>query len=283
MEQICQMSQGKLLKTLKTFLKKKDYNLIVTDSYIIAEGQLPVCLMAHLDTVGSAPPNEIYYDQKKKVMWSPDLLGADDRAGVYAIIQIIEHGYRPHIIFTTNEELGAVGASTLVSENPDCPLENLSAIFELDRRGYNDCVFYDCDNKHFTKFVEGFGFKTAYGSFSDISVIAPAWGVAAANLSIGYENEHMQIEILHVKWLEKTIKKVEKILDYCIENELPYYTYIERKKPIINYCNPYDTNERLCFICNKVSSDFHNLDFHRFKTTSGQYYDICDDCYKKYY
>lgn len=54
-------------------------------------------------------------------MWSPQLLGSDDRAGVYAIIQIIEAGYKPHVIFTTDEEIGAVGAQKLIEDFPECP------------------------------------------------------------------------------------------------------------------------------------------------------------------
>lgn len=49
-------------------------------------------------------------------MWSPQGLGADDRAGIFAIIQIIKSGLRPHIILTTDEEVGGVGAD-LLSKN----------------------------------------------------------------------------------------------------------------------------------------------------------------------
>ena len=103
------------------YLRKHEYKVIATKQYILAEGELPVCLVAHLDTVEKKPPTDIYFDKEQGVMWSPQLLGADDRAGVYAIIQIIEAGYKPHVIFTTDEEIGALGAQKLIEDFPECP------------------------------------------------------------------------------------------------------------------------------------------------------------------
>jgi putative aminopeptidase FrvX len=81
------------------------------------------------------------------VIWSPDALGADDRAGVFAIIKILQSGLRPHIIFTTDEETGGYGAKALTSNA--CPFQDVRYFIELDRQGALDCVFYNCDNKHF--------------------------------------------------------------------------------------------------------------------------------------
>ena len=102
-----------------------------------------------MDTVFKHPAREVFYDRQQNVIWSPDGLGADDRAGVFAIIQIIKKGLRPHIIFTTDEESGAWGATALSKEQ--CPFEDLRYVIELDRRGSNDCVFYDCENLEFTE------------------------------------------------------------------------------------------------------------------------------------
>ena len=116
------MPQHRLKDLLKLYLKQWGYtNIISTREYIVAEGSIPICLVAHLDTVNENPPEEIFYDQEQRVMWSPDLLGADDRAGVYAIIRILSDGYRPHIIFTTDEEKGALGAQKLIEDFSECP------------------------------------------------------------------------------------------------------------------------------------------------------------------
>ena len=205
------MNQNSLLKVLpKILIDKYGYSenqIIQTKDYIIAEGTLPIALVAHLDTVFPALPEKIYYDSKAKVMWSPQGLGADDRAGVYSIIQILEMGYRPHIIFTTDEEDGCIGTQKMLFDYPDPPFE-LKYIIQLDRQGIDDCVFYNCNNKIFEKYVHNFGFNTAEGSYSDISFIAPQWGVAAVNLSIGYENEHSYLETLSIEAMQNTILTV---------------------------------------------------------------------------
>lgn len=156
-------------------------------------------------------------------MWSPQGLGGDDRAGVYAIIQIIENGYRPSIVFTTDEELCCLGAQALIEKKPICPFKNLKAIIELDRQGKKDMVFYGCRNSSFKKYIKNYDFIFKKGSFSDISILAPAWDVAAVNLSIGYEDEHSPLEILHIDWLEETIKKVKNILNDSFS--MPTFAY----------------------------------------------------------
>ena len=114
-EQFFQLTQPQLLKAMKHFLESKYNKVISTKEYLIAVGDIPVGLVAHLDTVFKHPPTNIYYDRVKNVMWSPDGLGADDRAGVYAIAQILKTGVKPTIIFTTDEELGCVGAMKISS------------------------------------------------------------------------------------------------------------------------------------------------------------------------
>lgn len=96
-----------------------------------------------------------------------------------------------------NNKQQLVRAQTLETEKIKGPSCKLKAIFELDRCGKDDMVFYGCNNPDFENYIEKFGFTFGWGTFSDISVIAPAWKVAAVNLSIGYVGEHMQTEILH--------------------------------------------------------------------------------------
>lgn len=203
-------------------MRKKYQKVISKDKYIFAEGELPVCLVAHLDTVFNQPPRRIYEDPSAQVLWSPDGLGADDRAGVAAIITIIESNLRPSIIFTMEEETTAAGAFSVVQDFPEPPA-NFKCLIELDRQGFNDCVFYNCDNEDFVKYITNFGFVEECGSFSDISIIAPAWKIAAVNLSIGYQEEHSRTEHFYLKWANETIVKVMEILK---DETMPSFKYI---------------------------------------------------------
>lgn len=226
-EQICQLKQISLWKTMYEFLKNTYDEVKSTKDFIYAEGDIPIALVAHLDTVFSQPPKNIYYDPNKGVVWSPEGLGADDRAGVFAILKIIKSGLRPHIIFTTDEEKGGVGASQLIMVKPEQPFKKLKYIIQLDRRGTNDCVFYECDNKKFIKYVESFGFAENFGSFSDISILCPAWKIAGVNLSVGYEDEHSVSETLHVNALFLTIQKVINMLKDA--KQASHFKYIPAK------------------------------------------------------
>lgn len=225
-EQLASLNQASLWKVMIGFLKKNYRKTFHTADYVIAEGDIPVALVAHLDTVFSAPPEEIFFDREKNVLWSPDGLGADDRAGVFAIVQIIRAGFRPHIIFTTDEEIGGVGAAKV--SLLDMPFKDLKYVIELDRRGSNDCVFYDCENRDFEDYVESFGFEYNFGSYSDISDICPAWGIAGVNLSIGYRDEHSVAEVLFVGQMLSTIEKVKKMLQDVETLEKPF-KYIPSK------------------------------------------------------
>lgn len=222
-ERLCALSQKGLKKTMATYLKSKYKEVTDTNDYIIAKGDIPIALVAHMDTVFPRPTDEVFYDRVKNVIWGSNGLGADDRAGVFAIIQILRKGLRPHVILTTDEEKGALGACALAFAEK-AP-EDLRYIIQLDRRGADDCVFYDCANEKFVDYVEDFGFTEAIGSFSDISIICPEWKIAGVNLSIGYENEHSFSEILHVGHMLNTIDKVVKMLQQPID-EVPHFEYV---------------------------------------------------------
>lgn len=222
-EQLVSLTQGSLKKVMSKFVRSKygNKNVIETKDYICVRGEIPIALVAHMDTVFDKPVKDMFYDTKKNVIWSPQGLGADDRAGIYAIIRIVNSGLKPHVILTTDEESGCIGAGELAKI--ECPFEDLKYMIELDRRGTNDCVFYDCDNTKFVEYVESFGFTEAFGTYSDICELCPDWGVAGVNLSIGYVDEHSHQELLYVSPMLATIEKVKKMLQV---EEIPAFEYI---------------------------------------------------------
>ena len=194
------------------------------ENYIIAEGDIPILLVAHLDTVfpeSTRRNMEIYFDQKHKVMWSPDGLGTDDRAGVILILKIIEAGYHPHILFTHDEEIGGIGAIDFVWSRLR-PKLDIRYMIELDRMGYDDCVFYSCDNPEFINYVASFGFTPSFGTFSDISILMPYMGIAGVNLSVGYLDEHSEGEHWHLDWANETYYKVLAMLSAPPEKPFKY-------------------------------------------------------------
>jgi hypothetical protein len=276
-ERLVSLSQAGMHKTMAAYLKSKYKKVISTDKYIVAIGDIPIALVAHMDTVFKYPVDNMYYDQQKGVLWSPEGLGADDRAGIFAIIQIIKSGLRPSVILTTDEETGAKGAYSLASE--PCPIPDLKYMIQLDRRGTNDCVFYDCYNPTFINYVEQFGFVERWGTFSDISVLMPAWKICGVNLSVGYEDEHSVSEVLFIKPLFDTIAKVRTMLTQTdiptfeykdIKNNQYYYSWVTKDHPTEDEC--YGVH---CGGCGEL---FMEYETYPVKTATGTIKFYCPNC-----
>lgn len=273
-EQLVSLTQKELHAAMATFLKSKYNNVIVNDKYICAKGDIPIALVAHMDTVFKTPAYEVYYDPRRNVMWSPDGLGADDRAGVYAIVEIIRSGLRPHVIFTTDEEMGCIGADELAKYQ--CPFEDLKYIIQLDRQGANDCVFYDCYNPAFIDYIESFGFVESWGTFSDISSLCPAWRICGVNLSVGYYGEHSFSEYLCVGQLFETIKKVKVMLQ---EEEIPEFEYKRMHRSHFNYLlKDYYSTEDPYVICGGCGHTYGEYDTFPVKGIDGGTKYYCIDC-----
>lgn len=199
---------------LPEFLKEHGYKKQRKGAmYLYAEGDLPILLVAHVDTVHTKLPADIFYDSNQEVVWSPQGIGADDRAGVLGLLKIIDNGFKPHILFTDGEEIGGIGA-TEASEalSKEIKKRNIRYMIELDRKGNEDACFYNCGNWDFADYITKQGFKEAIGSFSDISILMPAWDIAGVNLSTGYYNAHMNTEYLKLNELWNTVAKVEDML-----------------------------------------------------------------------
>jgi hypothetical protein len=225
LEDIILLTQKQLFKRLMA--QRCIYN---KDSYILIPGTAPVMLLAHLDTVHKEKVRTICYDRNHDVLMSPQGIGGDDRCGVYALLEVRKRSkVKPWLLFLCDEEIGCVGARQFCSDHSagylPKELDDLKFLIEIDRKGSTDAVYYDCDNEEFEDYITSKGFKTDFGSCSDISYVAPELGVAAVNLSSGYYNAHTLHEYIVVSELKQTIDKVVGIVEES--DKLPKYEYIE--------------------------------------------------------
>lgn len=193
-------------------------NCHMTKDFIYAKGNIPVLMVAHLDTVHTEICDDVYYDPEVGHIWSPQGCGGDDRCGVLANIFCATHfkDKKPHILFTTFEETGCVGAGIAAKDKTLLEWQKeLKYIIEFDRKGSDEMVFYGCSNDKFQKYIGSFGFKFATGSCSDISklCVQSAWNVAGVNLSSGYYNAHTTREYIRIKELFSNIEKVLKMFN----------------------------------------------------------------------
>lgn len=221
---LCRMSQSELKSYAFRRLGYTHKNVIIDDGFIYAEGDFPVLLVAHMDTVHDALPDKIFYDKAKDSVFAPNGIGGDDRCGIYMIFEVLKR-FNCSVLFTEDEEIGCIGAHKFVESGAITMVSTPNYIIEFDRKGSKDAVFYDCDNPDFEDFITKEFFKTATGIFSDISVVAPALGCAAVNLSCGYYNPHTKSEYVVMSEMETVIKEACKILERTTLDD--WFEYIE--------------------------------------------------------
>mgnify|MGYP001041366939 FL=1 len=222
-------------KVLYTKLRRmfKGSALSSKGSYILVPGDAPIMLIAHMDTVHKESVKQICKTQNGNILMSPQGIGGDDRCGVFALVKAhkaADISKKPWLLFTCDEEIGGVGAEKFCEHHRKGKLpkelDGLKLLVEIDRKGEKDAVYYECGNEEFEEYITSKGFETEYGSFSDISVIAPELGVAAVNLSSGYYNAHTLHEYINRAHLNATIEKVIEIVADASAEDFPKYEYV---------------------------------------------------------
>ena len=151
------------------------------------------------------------YYQKGWHYWG---IGADDRAGCAMLWLLRDSGHSP--LITDGEEHGQI-ASRYLTERYPALAEELNAhsyMIQLDRRGSSDYKTYDLPvTEDFRRYVEAqTGYKDA-GWMSRTDIVALCEKICGVNLSVGYYNEHTNMELLeYQEWLH-TLETVRKMLE----------------------------------------------------------------------
>ena len=181
------------------------------DDWIYVDNEHPIMLVAHIDTI-SRNRNLKIRVKKDRIKARNSVLGADDRAGIYAILEILrmcqeQNVPMPSVLFTNYEEIGCVGANAFCSA--DVMNKNMNLFIELDRQGYNEFVYYSWMlPKPIQTYVEGYRYVEAMGSMSDVDLLTEKYMVPHLNLSVGYYNQHTVREYLIPSQLQFTIDNV---------------------------------------------------------------------------
>ncbi len=171
-------------------------------------------------------PNGIFDDKEKSIkhVFDGDFiktdgktnLGADDKAGVVIMLNLMSSGVPGLYYFFMGEESGCVGSSNLsrvfeskVKENK---LPKVNKCISFDRKGYDSVITRqmssDCCSEEFAKELSeklneyGFWFKPdsggVYTDSAEFIDIIPE----CTNLSVGYFNEHTTSEKQDIEFLE---------------------------------------------------------------------------------
>lgn len=186
----------------------------------------------HVDTVhGSKESNQpltdgyhqrLMYDTAFEHVFLEDktqsgCLGADDGAGIYVLLRMIEAEVPGTYVFHVGEEKGGIGSRALLTARKEW-LEGFDRAIAFDRKGSTDVITHqggqECASKTFCLDLAAaldMGHKPSDGgTFTDTKVYA---GVIpeCTNVACGYENAHTPAEYLDYGYLEHLVAACIKV------------------------------------------------------------------------
>lgn len=265
-------TQAEMLEWLPEVLADYGYQLKVTDYTIqaISSEKNQPCLVAHLDTINTKRKNYSYGSyyatgstlstvtstEKDRtpeeedilvtdhyILLSPECkssiqcLGADDRVGVKTIIDILEMGLRPHILFTTDEEVGCVGSRKAVEENALEELREASMLIQIDRgvheRSWHEMVTYDFDPESHKEIFDELRktYTMATGSYTDVAVLGPHLNKPIVNVSASYRHEHTTDEFINLYAYAYNTQGLIKFIKWAQEQDTSDWKYVAKYVP----------------------------------------------------
>lgn len=174
-----------------------------------------VLFSCHIDTVDretQVVDNPVLYDDELSLMYKEDgtPLGADDGAGVWLMLEMIDAHVPGTYVFHRGEEKGGIGSSGLARDYAAL-LGTFTYAIAFDRRGRGSIITH-----------QGMGRCCSDAFAESLSVVLHAQGLdmhadstgvytdtaeythlipECTNLSCGYEREHSGLETLDVKFL----------------------------------------------------------------------------------
>ena len=199
-------------------------DILATSAVVICTDQNSRTMFsAHVDTVHSYSGRQVVeYDTDMNILFKPstkreqfgDCLGADDGAGIWLLLQMIDAGVPGTYMFHYGEERGGIGSSDIAEYHPEF-LAKFDRAIAFDRKGTTDVITHQgmgrcCSDKFardLSDALNAAGSKLSMapdngGIFTDTAnytEIIPE----CTNISCGYESAHTSAEFLDVEYLFK--------------------------------------------------------------------------------
>ncbi|MGV2941946.1 M20/M25/M40 family metallo-hydrolase [Mesobacillus sp. LC4] len=234
---------------------KNKLNRVLDNCFIDKKGNLlgymecgtgpTILLSAHMDTIEEIECGREIIEEGTTLTSSKGILGADDRAGIAAILSILNRVRKTNfngtikVAFTVEEEIGCRGSRGIDKDF----IEDVDAAIVIDRRGKRDIVttnggFHFC-SEEFGKLFEQAGklagmedWQVTPGGISDAKVLA-YYGIPSVNLSAGYQNEHTDYETVDYLATVETVLLVESLLHNNMIRKLDTCQYHHNPENIV--------------------------------------------------
>jgi hypothetical protein len=184
-----------------------------TLAFVVKRGDTtanPVLWSCHVDTVHrSGGYQTVVHDKQSGYLQKDDgfPLGADDGAGVFLLLEMIDAGVPGTYIFHRGEECGGVGSRGMAKHHTQW-LRQFRWAIAFDRRGTEDIITHQAAGQTAsTAFAQGLALALnggeqnlsyapcSRGIFTDTANYADIIP-ECSNVSVGYDNEHTKDEVL---------------------------------------------------------------------------------------
>lgn len=215
-----------------------DYGNLLGEKKIGSGQGAVVLLSAHMDTVKGVLSDKKLIEKDGKISASKGALGADDRAGIAIILEVLRNLWRIKgfngtikVAFSRQEEIGCVGAGKI---DPNW-YKDVNLAIVVDRRGNRDIVV-GCGKAFCSdavgKFMEevsalaDMNWQCVEGGISDAMVFSKN-GINSVNVSAGYYNEHTSQEYVVLAEMMDTMRLILQAIAvindfYSNFGEVPY-------------------------------------------------------------
>jgi hypothetical protein len=191
------------------FKHDRGHNYIVTN--VAPPGSPLICV--HIDTK-NAVTDSVTTKCKNGVISlasKHQCLGADDRAGVYIALKLINHfagsGFPYDFAFFDKEESGGIGSDAFARVT-EAEYQCFIGLDRASRGGKQNIATYGYDNDVLLDIAyEHFKYEIQSGTFTDCSNLSSYFpDTPCFNLSIGYEHEHSPKETLNLALMHQTLE-----------------------------------------------------------------------------
>lgn len=173
---------------------------------------------SHLDTVHRADGPIVlgYIEETGEIVGDTEegkacVLGADDAAGVFILTEMIAAGVQGKYLFFVGEEVGGIGSSQFVIDNPTF---SANFVVSFDRKGTSDIITHQGGERTASdEFAKGLGLQLYKASAGKLRYMPCTTGLytdskefielvpECTNVAVGYYNEHTVQESLHLAHL----------------------------------------------------------------------------------
>jgi hypothetical protein len=191
------------------FKHDRKHNYIVTN--VAPPGSPLICV--HIDTRNAVMDSVTTKCKNGVISLASDhqCLGADDRAGVYIAMKLINYfagsEFPYDFAFFDKEETGGVGSDAF-AQDTETEYQCFIGLDRASRDGKQNIATYGYDNDALLAIAhEHFKYEIQNGTFTDCSNLSSYFpDTPCFNLSIGYEHEHSPRETLNLVLMYQTLE-----------------------------------------------------------------------------